>query len=111
MSGIIEPRLDRDIAKHALAVVQEEVIAMADRGDIKIRIAVIVEIGERGSHADLVWEPDAGPVGDVFESAASEVAPELIGSELIGEVDVQPPNCESSRSMRRIPMTPTMSLE
>ena len=38
----------------ALAVVLEEVIAVAHRGDEEIRVPVVVRIGEGSGHADLV---------------------------------------------------------
>ena len=74
--------------KRPLAVVLEEHVAAADRRDVEIRVAVVVDVGERGRDADLGRHAHAGRGRDVLEPAAAEIPPELVPADLVHEIDV-----------------------
>ena len=75
--------------KRPVAVVLEQHVAAADGRDVQIRIAIVVDVGERGRHADLARHADAGRCRDVLEPAAAEIPPELVAADLVDEVDVE----------------------
>src|SRR5262249_36382655 len=77
-----------DVGEGAVAVVVKEDVAAAGAGDVEIGIAVVVVISEGGADADAVAERDAGLVGDIDERAVSLVLVELVGTELIEQIDV-----------------------
>src|SRR5580765_3467294 len=78
----------RDVPEFSVAVVLEQRVATANRRDEQIFIAVVVGIGERGRHADSIWQRDAGLAGDVLEPAPAQIPPELVAADLVDEVDV-----------------------
>ena len=86
--GVAEARRRGDVTEAALAVVLEEHVAGPDRRDVQIRIAVVVDVGKRGRHADLARHRDTGRGGDVLEPAAADILPELVAAHLVDEVDV-----------------------
>ena len=71
-----------------MAVVLEQHVAAADGRDVEVGVAVVVDVGKRRGHADLVRHRHAGRGGDVLELAAAGVLPELIAADLVDEVDV-----------------------
>ena len=75
--------------KRPPAVVLEQDVAGAHRGDVEIGVAVVVDVGERGRDADLAGDGDAGGRGDVLELAAADVLPQLVAADLVRKVDVQ----------------------
>ena len=54
----------------AVAVVLEQHVAFADRGDEEVLVAVVVDVGERRGDADPVGQRDAGLLRDVRKPAA-----------------------------------------
>src|SRR6185295_16655477 len=89
VADVVQPRLLGDVLEAAVAVVEEQMVALADGGDEEVRVAVAVDVGEGGGDADLVGEGDAGFGRDVAELAAPQVLPELVVPELGDEVEVQ----------------------
>ena len=77
-----------DITEAALAIVLEQHVATAHGRDVEIDIAIVVDVGEAGRHADLAGDSDAGRCRDVLEPAAAGVPPELIASDLVDEVEI-----------------------
>jgi len=61
---------------------------MAHRRDEQIRVAVVIDVGERAPHADRVGHGQPGLGGDVHEPAAAGVFPELVGTELRHEIEI-----------------------
>ena len=90
VSDVVEARRRGDVLEAAAAVVFEETVAASYGGDVKIRIAVIVDVGKRRRDAYLVRHRHTGGCRDVLEPAAAEVSPELVAAHLVDEVDVQP---------------------
>jgi hypothetical protein len=89
MSHIIQARPLGDVVEAAATEVLEQVIAVADGRDEQVGIAVIVDIGERRRHRDLVGQPDTGLDGDVFEFPFAQIAPQLVRAQLGGEVNIE----------------------
>ena len=89
MAHVVEARCRGDVTEAAVAVVLEEHVAAADRRDVQIRITVVVDVSKRGRDTDLVRYPHSGRCRDVLESAAADILPELIASNLADEVDVR----------------------
>ena len=88
MADVAEAGRRGDVAEVAVAVVLEQHVAAAHGGDVEIRVAVVVDVGERGRHADLPGDRHAGRRGDVLELAAAQIPPELVAADLADEVDV-----------------------
>ena len=74
--------------KRPLAVVLEQHVAAADRRDVQVGVAVVVDVGKRGGDADLARHRDAGRRRDVLKLAAAGVLPQLVAADLVDEVDV-----------------------
>ncbi len=89
VADIVEARFLRDVPEVALPVVLEEDVSAAHGRDVKVRISVVVDVGERGRHADPVLHGDACRLSDVDELAVAQVLPELVASDLVDEVDVE----------------------
>ena len=80
-----------DVAEPAAAHVLEQAVAVAHRRDEQIGIPVVVDVGKGAPDGDRVVHAEPRLVGDVLEPAAAQVAPQLVGAELGGEVQVRPP--------------------
>ncbi len=91
MAGVVHARGRRDVAEAPAPVVLEQHVAGTNGRDIQIRVAVVVDIGERRRNADLAIDLYAGRRGDVLESAAAKVPGELVAADLVDEVHVEPP--------------------
>ena len=88
MAHVSHARLRGDVAKCPVAEVLKQSIAVAHRRDEQVGIAVVVDVGECASHADLVRQCQPGSGGDVHETAVAEVLPELVGAELRHEIEI-----------------------
>src|SRR5580658_4425014 len=64
-----------NIMEVAVAIVLEEDVAAANRGDKQILAAIVINIGKRRAHADASRQTDAGLLCDVLELAAAEIFP------------------------------------
>ena len=73
VADVVEAGCRGDVLEVALAVVLEQHVAAAHGGDVEIRVAVVVDVGERGRDADLAGDRDAGRRRDVLELAAAEI--------------------------------------
>ena len=71
-----------------MAVVLEQHVAAAHRGDEQVRVAVVVDVRERRAHADAAGQSDTRLAGDVPELAAAQVLPQLVPAHLVRKVDV-----------------------
>ena len=91
MTGVAEPGGRGDVAEPPLAVVLEQYVAAAHGRHVEVRVAVIVDVGERGGDADLSRQRHARLGSDVLESAAAGIPPELVAADLVDEVDVRQP--------------------
>ena len=72
----------------AVAVVLEQHVAFADRGDEKILVAVVVDVCERGGDADTVRHRHACLQRDVPELSAADVLVETAAADLIDEIEI-----------------------
>ena len=88
MARVAEAELVGGVGESPFAVVAEQRVAAAHRGDEQIGVAVVVEIGKGGGNADAVAEGDTGVSGDIAEASAALVLPQLVATELSQEVDV-----------------------
>src|SRR5262245_14701281 len=88
---MVHARVTRDVAKLAAAQILEENVAVANGRDEEILVAVIVDIRERRRDMDASGQGGARGFRDFLEFTASQVSPELIGSKLIHEIQVNPP--------------------
>src|SRR6185436_2327326 len=79
----------RDVLEFRDAEILEQDVPHPDGGDEQVRQTVVIDVSKRSGDADLVCEGDARRGRDVLELAASHITPELTGSELIDEVDVE----------------------
>src|SRR5215831_1173610 len=78
MSYVVDARGLRDVFEVAAAVVLEQHVATANGRYEEILIAVVVDVGKRGRHANPIGERDTCFGGDVPELAAAEIFPELV---------------------------------
>ena len=88
MPDVVQSRRRGDVAEAALAVVLEQHVAAANRRDVQIGIAVVVDVGKRGRDADLARDRHAGGRRDVLKLAAAEIFPEFVAADLVDEIDV-----------------------
>src|SRR5207247_1759009 len=51
--------------------------------------SVVINVGERGGHADSIFQADSCFSRDVLKLAVAKVAPELISSKLVDEINVE----------------------
>ena len=79
-----------DVPEGPAADVLEQAVSRANGGDVEVRIAVVVDVRERGRHGDAVGEGDTRLVGDVFELAAAGIPPQRVSAGLGDEQDVHP---------------------
>jgi len=89
MTAVLEAGRLGHVLELPRSVVEEEGVPAPDRRHEEVRIAVVVDVGERRGHAHGIPHGHAGLIRDVLELALAVVAPELIASDLIGEVEVQ----------------------
>jgi hypothetical protein len=89
VARVVEPRRRGDIAEASATQVFEEHVAAADRGDVEVGVAVVVDVCERCSHRDLARHGHAGRHRDVFEPAAARVAPEFVAADLVDKVQIE----------------------
>ena len=59
MADIFEAGLFRDVGEVTASIVDEQVVATANRRDEQIGVAIVIDVGEGGGHADQTREPDA----------------------------------------------------
>ena len=102
MSDVVKSRGLGDVLEAAVAKVFEQQVAAADRGDKKVRITVIVDIRERGSHADTVFDSHTSLLGDIFEGPIPQVLPEFASTQLRGKVNVVMPVAVDIRDCQAI---------
>src|SRR5262245_34091848 len=88
MTDVVEPGLLGDVREMPLTVITEENIPHPDGCHEEVLIAVVVDIRERTRDADPVLERDTRRRRDLLEAAATNVAPELVATDLIGEKDI-----------------------
>ena len=69
-------------------VILEEVIAPPHGGGEKVGVAIVVGVREGSGHSDPVRQRDGGR-GDVAKLSPAQVAPQLVRTNLGGEVDVE----------------------
>ena len=74
----------------ALALVEEEPRAVAERVDDQVEVAVAVQIGEGGARRGQTRRSDASPASDVLEPPVSPVAVEGVRAGQVAEVQVAP---------------------
>ena len=91
MARVPETRLRADVPEDPGPVVLKQHIAPANGGDVQVCVPVIVDIGKRSGHADVLLDTDPGPLRDVLEFAATLILPEFVAAGLSHEVDVVPP--------------------
>src|SRR5436305_481082 len=91
MAHIIQARFVGDILEPAPAQIFKQMIAVPDSGDKEVRVAVVINVSERGGDTDLIGESDSGFGGNVLELTMPEVSPELAGTQLGDEVDIIKP--------------------
>ena len=72
----------------SLAVVLEQCISAANGRDEETLVAIVVNIGEGGCHADTAGQCDACFLRDVLKLTAAEAFPEFISANLIHKVEV-----------------------
>src|SRR5262245_28799852 len=66
-------------------------VTLPDRRYKQVRSTIAIDVGERGSYGDLIDKAHARQDRDVFEPAVAEIAPELVGAQLGGEINVREP--------------------
>ena len=77
VADVAEPRLLGDVLELPLAVVLEQGVAHADRGDVEVLVAVVVEVGE----------PDAVPLLQVADAALLAKVETWMGDALLYAVE------------------------
>ena len=77
-----------NVPETAAAVVLEQHVAFADRGDEEILVAVVVDVRERGGDADSARQADARFRGDVPEPAAAGVLVKPAAADLVDEIEI-----------------------
>jgi len=87
---VVHARLCRDVGELPVAVVLEQDVSHLDRGDIEVRVAVVVDVGEGTCDAHAIRQCDSSRLGDVLEPPIAQVSPQLVPAELGREVDVEP---------------------
>jgi hypothetical protein len=88
----------------AVAVVDEESVSSPHRRHVEIRKAVVVDVDERGRHADAILERHPRRLGDVAKPSPAQVLPELAPAELVDEVDVLAPVAVDVRGGDPVPV-------
>lgn len=63
---------------------------MSHGGDEQVGVAIVVDVGERAAHRDVVRHREAGVPRDVDEATVADVFPKLIRTELGEEVEIGP---------------------
>src|SRR5262249_1500189 len=79
-----------DVLEPSAPKVFEQNVAHAHGGHEEIRLAVVVDVRKGCGHANLVGQADARGGRDILELAMTQIAPELAGSQLIDEINIEP---------------------
>src|ERR1051325_1975648 len=89
MSGVGKTRLFRDIPETSATEVLEQDIAHLHGRHKEIGITVIIDVRKRCRHMDASLQTNTCFRGNILEAAVPQISPELIGPELVDEVNVQ----------------------
>jgi len=63
-------------------------LPMPGRCHEEIRIPVVIGVGERGRHAHASMQGHAGLLGEIFESAVAQIAPQFVSADLVYKIQV-----------------------
>ena len=66
-------------------------VAVTHSGHEEVRVAVVVDVRERGADANLIGQPEAGVTREVLESPTAQISPQFTPPELRHEVNVVTP--------------------
>ena len=90
VTDVVQARFPGDVREAAVAEVSEQMVAMPDSRHKKVRRAVVVNVGKRRRHRDLIRQGDPGLVGDLLELSAAQISPELVPAQLGRKINIQP---------------------
>src|SRR2546427_115129 len=89
MADIAQTGLLGDVFEVSVAKILKQDVAHSDRGDKKVGQSVVINVGERGGHADSIFQADSCFSRDVLKLAVAKVAPELISAKLVDKINVE----------------------
>jgi hypothetical protein len=88
MSRVIQSSPFRYIFESAVSEVLEEVIPVFYSGHKQIFVPIIVDIRKGSRHTNLTAQAHSGLFRDVFKTATAHVAPKLVATKLVHEINV-----------------------